>query len=157
MTDAIEIRPATMAEVDGVVASCTALFAEDAGTRDLLRNPGWPATYGGGWCADLIADPGALVLVAVGQGKVGGHLVGTFSEPSDMWIAPRAELVSMYVAAPLRGAGVGGRLVDGFVTWARDRGATRLQVDAYASNEAALGLYQSRGFSPQSITLTLDR
>jgi GNAT superfamily N-acetyltransferase len=156
MTDEIEIRPATMAELDGVVASCTGLFAEDAASRDLLRNPAWPATYGGGWCADLIADPEALVLVAVAEGKVGGHLVGTFSEPSDMWIAPRAELVSMYVAGSLRGAGVGGRLVDGFVGWARARGAARLQVDAYAANEAALGLYRSRGFSPQSITLTMD-
>ncbi|GAA1570196.1 hypothetical protein GCM10009789_24700 [Kribbella sancticallisti] len=73
-----------------------------------------------------------------------------------MWTASRAELVSMFVRASLRGQGVGGRLVDAFVEWAKERGATRLHVTAYAANEAALQLYQSRGFAPLSITLAND-
>ncbi len=46
----------------------------------------------------------ALVLVAVSptgsNPQVVGHLIGTFAEPSDMWRAAQAELVSMYVAPP---------------------------------------------------------
>jgi GNAT superfamily N-acetyltransferase len=152
----MEIRPATTADLDGVVASSAALFAEDAAARDPLRNADWPASYGAQWCSDLLADPQALVLVASLDGELFGHLVGTFAEPSAMWTGSKAELVSMFVQEGQRGQGVGGRLVDAFVDWAKERGAARLHVTAYAANEGALRLYQSRGFAPKSITLAQD-
>lgn len=151
-----EIRLATIDDLDGVVASSAALFAEDAGQRDPLRNPDWPSEYGEQWCRELLADPNALVLVAIGADEVAGHLVGSLYDPSDMWTVSRAELVSMYVRPELRGHGVGGRLVDTFAEWARDRGAGRLTVTAYAANAAALALYRSRGFAALSITLTAE-
>ncbi|QNE17269.1 GNAT family N-acetyltransferase [Kribbella qitaiheensis] len=151
-----EIRPASIDDLDGVVASTAALFAEDAGQRDPLRNRDWPSEYGEQWCRKLRSDPTALVLAAVGPGGVRGHLVGMLYDPSDMWTVVRAELVSMYVRPELRGHGVGGGLVDTFVEWARARGAASLQVTAYATNAAALALYQSRGFAPKSITLTAE-
>ncbi|WP_133983989.1 GNAT family N-acetyltransferase [Kribbella voronezhensis] len=150
------IRPASMDDLDGVVASTAALFAEDAGERDPLRNPNWPEQHGTQWCRELLSNPNALVLVAVAGAGVGGHLVGNLYDPSDMWTVARAELVSMYVRPELRGQGVGGQLVDSFAEWARSRGAASLQVTAYAANAAALALYQSRGFAPLSITLTAD-
>ena len=151
-----EIRQASIDDLDGVVASTAALFAEDAGQRDPLRNPGWPAEYGEQWCRELLSDPRALVLVVSGPDGVAGHLAASFSDPSEMWTVARAELVSMYVRPELRGRGVGGRLVDAFREWARGRGAQRLTVTAYATNAAALALYQSRGFTPLSITLTTE-
>ncbi|MFI5707476.1 GNAT family N-acetyltransferase [Kribbella sp. NPDC051620] len=152
----MEIRPATTDDLPGVVASSAALFAEDAATRDALRNADWPATHGAQWCADLLTDPQALVLVAANDGEVAGHLVGMFAEASDMWVGSKAELVSMYVRADLRGQGVGGHLVDAFAEWAKERGAARLHVTAYAKNTAALRLYESRGFAPKSVTLAVD-
>jgi GNAT superfamily N-acetyltransferase len=152
----MEIRPATPDDLDGVVASSAALFAEDAATRDSLRNANWPAAHGAQWCSDLLADPQALVLVAVTEGDVAGHLIGLFAGASDMWVGSRAELVSVYVRRDLRGQGVGGRLVDAFVEWAKGRGAARLHVTAYAGNAAALRLYQSHGFAPKSVTLAVD-
>jgi GNAT superfamily N-acetyltransferase len=150
------VRTATASDLDGVVASCAALFAEDAGQRDHLRNTTWPATYGASWCADLLADPGSLVLVATKDDAVVGHLVGKFLPVSEMWVAPRAELVSMYVRPEVRGGGVGGQLIDGFVGWARERGAARLEVNAYAANETALRVYERHGFRPHSVLLTTD-
>jgi GNAT superfamily N-acetyltransferase len=79
-----------------------------------------------------------------------------FAEPSDMWVGSKAELVSMYVRGDLRGQGVGGRLVDTFVEWGKGLGAARLHVTAYAENAAALRLYESRGFTPKSVTLATD-
>ncbi|GAA1518006.1 GNAT family N-acetyltransferase [Kribbella lupini] len=149
----VTVRTAVAGDLDGVVASCTALFAEDAGTRDPLRNKNWPATYGGEWASGLIADPESLVLVATTDGVV-GHLIGKFLPASEMWIAPRAELVSMYVRPEARGGGVAGRLIDAFVAWARERGAARLEVSAYAANETAVRVYERHGFRPHSILLT---
>ncbi|NEA32528.1 GNAT family N-acetyltransferase [Streptomyces sp. SID13031] len=150
----MEIRPATTDDLDGLVASSAALFAEDGAARDSLRNVDWPATHGAQWCSDLLTDPRALVLVA--GDEVGGHLIGAFTEPSEMWTGSRAELVSMYVRNELRGQGIGGQLVDAFVDWAKERGAARLHVTAYADNDGALALYKSRGFAPKSITLAVD-
>jgi GNAT superfamily N-acetyltransferase len=154
----MHVRPATAVDLDGLVASTAALFAEDGAARDALRNADWPATHGFEWCTALLADQQALVLLAVsGSGdEVVGHLIGTFAEPSDMWTGSRAELISMYVRGEVRGQGVGGQLVDAFVEWAKGRGAARMHVTAYATNEAALRLYASRGFAAKSITLAVD-
>ncbi len=151
----VTVRTAIAGDLDGVVASCAALFAEDAGTRDPLRNKNWPATYGAEWASSLIADPESLVLVATTGGVV-GHLIGKFLPASEMWTAPRAELVSMYVRPEARGGGVAGRLIDAFVAWAQERGAARLEVSAYAANETALRVYQRHGFHPHSVLLTTD-
>ncbi|MEV6288626.1 GNAT family N-acetyltransferase [Kribbella sp. NPDC051770] len=152
----ITVRTATAADLDGVVASCTALFAEDAAQRDPLRNQSWPATYAGGWASGLLADPESLVLVATTDDAVVGHLIGKFLPASEMWIAPRAELISMYVRPEVRGGGGAGQLIEAFADWARQRGAARLEVDAYASNERALRVYERHGFRPHSIQLTTD-
>jgi len=151
-----EIRRATIDDLRGLVSSCAALFAEDGAARDRLRNVNWPALHGATWCADVLADPANLALVAAANGEVVGHLIGMYSDPSEMWTASRAELVSMFVAEPVRGQGVGGRLVEEFITWARERGAARLRVQAYAANEPAIRLYQRHGFTPLSTELVTD-
>jgi GNAT superfamily N-acetyltransferase len=155
-TDMIEIRRATIDDLDDLVSSCAALFAEDGAARDRLRNVNWPASHGATWCADVLAAPANFVIVATADGEVVGHLIGMYSEPSEMWTASRAELVSMFIAEPVRGQGVGGRLVEEFITWARDRGATRMHVQAYTTNEPAIRLYQRLGFTPLSTTLAAD-
>ncbi len=151
----IEIRRATADDLDGLVQSSAALFAQDAGVRDRLRSQDWPRLFGSQWCADLIADPSALVLVADG-GAVVGHLIGTYAEASTMWTGSRAELVSMFVRSSVRGRGVGTRLVSEFSAWARERGVSRLQVSAYATNEGAIRFYRRHGFEPHATELIVD-
>lgn len=56
-----------------------------------------------------------------------GHLIGSFSHESEMWVAPRAELESMQVNDGYRGRGLGSTLVEGFREWARARGAVHMQ------------------------------
>ena len=155
MTD-IEIRPATLDDLDGLTHDSADLFAEDGVTRDRLRDPDWPRDNDRARCAGLIAAPDALVLVAIEEGAVVGHLIGTFSPASSMWTAARAELVSTHVAPSYRGQGIGGRMVEDFIAWGRERGAARLHVSAYTSNSAAIRFYQRFGFVPQSIELALD-
>jgi GNAT superfamily N-acetyltransferase len=155
MTD-IEIRPATLDDLDGLTRDTAELFAEDGVTRDRLRDPDWPRDNNRSRCAGLIAAPDALVLVATEDGAVVGHLIGTFSPASSMWTAARAELVSTHVAPLYRGQDIGGRMVEDFITWGRDRGAARLHVSAYAANGSAIRFYQRYGFVPLSIELALD-
>lgn len=96
------------------------------------------------------------MLVAVEDGGVIGHLIGTFSPASSMWSAARAELVSTYVVASHRGQGIGSRLVEDFIVWGAQRGAARLHVSAYVANSAAITFYQRHGFVPLTMELTAD-
>jgi hypothetical protein len=100
----IEIRHAEARDLNGLAASSAALFAED-GARDRLRNPQWPSQHGAAWIAELSANPDALLLAAVADDIVVGHLIGFYQSASPMWLGVRAELVSMYVAPCLRGKG----------------------------------------------------
>lgn len=44
------------------------------------------------------------------------------------------DLFSLHVAPQWRGQGIGSRLVESFVSWARDRDVSRLRVTAYTAN-----------------------
>ena len=151
----IEVRRATADDIDGFAASSAALLAEDGAAHDPLRNREWPSTHGAQWCAELVADPNALVLVAVADEEIVGHLVGSFAEPSAMWVAPHAALVSMFVKSQWRDQGGGGRLVEGFQAWAQRRGATRIHVTAYVANAGALRFYRRKSFVALSTELVL--
>jgi GNAT superfamily N-acetyltransferase len=148
----VSIRVATEADLDGLTASQAGLFAEDAGTRDPLRNPDWPRQHGAANTKANIANPDRLVLASDVDGAVVGHLLGGYFPVSDMWIAPRAELISMFVRPDWRGHAVGSGLVEAFKVWARERGAVQLRVTAYAANDGAIRFYQRHGFAPLDIT-----
>jgi GNAT superfamily N-acetyltransferase len=153
----VDIRQAADADLAGLVASSAALFAEDGVRRDRLRNAEWPVEHGREWIEGLLAAPDALVLVAVGlDGAVVGHLIGHFYAPSVMWTGARTELISTYVDPASRGRDVGGRLVEAFVAWSRERGAERFHVSAYAANERAIEFYRRHGFAPLSLELAAD-
>ncbi len=49
--------------------------------------------------------------------------------------------------------GVGERLVGEFLAWARERGAERASVTAYADNGCAIRFYERYGFRPRSVSL----
>lgn len=150
------VRPATMADLDDLVASGTALFIEDGVARDRLRDPGWPQEHALDYEKGNLADPDVLVLVAEHQGTVLGHLTGAFHAGSAMWTAPRAHLVSLNVREQWRGQSVGARLVERFRTWAKDRGAVQLRVTAYTANEGAIRFYRRHGFAPLESTFAAD-
>jgi GNAT superfamily N-acetyltransferase len=149
------IRKAVAADIDGLVACSTGLFAEDAGTRDPTLSQDWPRLHAADSFRAQFGDDSKLVLVADADGAVVGHLTGSLGEASDIRPIRVATLMSMYVMPSHRDAGVGARLVAAFREWAAAAGADRLAVSAYAANEGAIRFYQRNGFVPR--TLVLER
>ena len=66
---------------------------------------------------------------------------------------PFAVLESIRVDPGARGTGVGTRLVEHFLAWARAKGAKRASVTAYAANDGAQRFYRRHGFAPMSVML----
>jgi GNAT superfamily N-acetyltransferase len=147
------IRKAVPDDLEGLVACSTALFAEDAGTRDPTLSQDWPRLHAAGSFRSSLEDPSRLVLVADDGGAVVGHLTGGLAEPSDIRPLRVATLGSLYVMPPHRGTGVGAKLVAAFHEWARQAGADRLAVSAYATNDGAIRFYQRHGFLPRTVLL----
>ncbi|MFE6622224.1 GNAT family N-acetyltransferase [Streptomyces sp. NPDC057740] len=149
----VVVRKAEQADVEGFVACSSALFAEDAGTRDPSINVDWPREHGPQRFAAGIADPNRLLLVADRDGDVLAHLTGVVGEASTMKPVKVATLVSMYVRPEYRGDRIGGRLIGEFLAWARAAGAGQAEVTAYSSNTGAIRFYERNGFTSQSVTL----
>ncbi|MBW8736350.1 MAG: GNAT family N-acetyltransferase [Streptomyces turgidiscabies] len=149
------VRPARADDLPGLVASSTALFAEDAGTRDPSIDADWPREHAAASFAAALDDPARLVLAVECAGAVVGHLMGSLAEPTARQPVKTATLNSVYVRPAHRSSGAGARLVETFVQWAAEQGAAHAEVTAYAANPAAIRFYERGGFAPQTVTLRL--
>ena len=150
----LTVSPATEDDRTAFLASVDGLFHEDAGAHDPHGDPEWAARGGANYFTDLLADPNAVPLLARDGDRALGHLVGRVWEPDTLQPGTRvAVLESMRVVPEARGRGVGGRLVTAFFAWAKERGAVRAGVTAYAVNEKAQRFYARHGFVPASVTL----
>ena len=147
------VRPGGTDEAADIVELSGALFREDAGQRDPFVSLGWPEEEGLGYFAGLVGGDEAICLLAEFAGRTVGYLAGHMGEGTTMRPVRVAELESMYFREGYRDRGVGARLVDEFLAWARSRGAERASVVAYAANERAIRFYRRVGFSPRSVTL----
>lgn len=97
--------------------------------------------------------PGSFWKLALRGGEKVGYLAGYARAATPLRPVKVAELQSMYADEGERNRGAGGRLVEEFFAWARDRGLDRVSVSAYAANENALRFYRRFDFSDRSVSL----
>ena len=150
------VRRARAEDVPGIVVSSSRLFAEDGGERDPSLNLDWPRLHGAETFSAALRDPGRLLLAALYDGEVVGHLSGSMSGPSALRPVGSATLTALYVAPEHRRARVGARLVDTFLEWAREQGAAQAEVTASAANTDGIRFYERELFRPQALTLRLN-
>ncbi|HEY2058817.1 MAG TPA: GNAT family N-acetyltransferase [Amycolatopsis sp.] len=94
-----------------------------------------------------LADPGALVVVAIESAEVVGMAQAEPGRADDGALDPGLCHVSMVFVDPGHwGRGIGGQLLDAIAEAARGRGHQRLQLWTGAANERALRLYHRNGF-----------
>lgn len=80
-------------------------------------------------------------VIALRDGRAAGQVSGTAcrSDGSVM-------LVSMWVAPIARGQGIGDRLIDSVIAWAREQSATHVVLDVVPTNAHAIALYERHAF-----------
>ena len=79
-----------------------------------------------------------------GDNDVACGMVGSFLDEHD---ATRADLISMWVADTHRSQGIGRRLVNAVVDWARMRGAGTVLLMVTSNNDSAITFYERLGFN----------
>ena len=95
-----------------------------------------------------------IALVAsIGDGPLTGVLLALVREVSRVPIvrpSSVAEIDTLVVGRAFRRQGVGKRLVQAAIQWARDGGATRTELGVYEFNESARAFWESVGFETLS-------
>jgi GNAT superfamily N-acetyltransferase len=135
---AIEVRPALGGEVERVLGMYEWLFEPPGYT------PQWwdPDRAAGALRGALDAEE-STVLVA----EDGGELVGICSaylELNSVRFGRRCWVEDLAVHPGRRSEGIGGRLLDAAADWARERGATHLELDTGLAREEAQRFYERR-------------
>ena len=99
------------------------------------------------------SSDGFALVVKEGDEYV-GYLVGGMAAPEDYrTVKSVAELENMYVQESMRGKGIGGKLVQQFEDWCKEKGVEVIRIVASAENADAIRFYESKGAKPVSLTL----
>lgn len=138
MLAGVLIRPARPADVAGIIA----LFSAVAEERDSIgTEPGFDVAQRRSSILQSIDEAASCVLVATVEDVVVGNL-GIQAQ-----YRQSAGSLSMMVAREHRGQGIGGRLLDDSLRWARESGLHKVDLEVWPHNRAAIALYRSRGFT----------
>lgn len=142
MSDRITIKEATIGDVKGLHAFLSDLtnerlpvlyYRDQAPTLEETRE----------LIARISGAPRSVLLVAEVEGRVVGML--DFHGGKGRQRAHMGEF-GMSVDKLWRHRGVGTLLVDHVVKWAVAQGIRRIEIEVFATNKAAIGLYEKFGF-----------
>jgi GNAT superfamily N-acetyltransferase len=130
------IRPARIDEVDALVGCYDWLFAPPGSTPVT-----WDAAAAADRLSTAIASDGADVLVADADGTITGFC-SIYDDIDSVRFGHRAWIEDLAVDPERRSQGTGTRLMQAAMDWARDRGASHLELDSAKSRVDAHRFYE---------------
>jgi GNAT superfamily N-acetyltransferase len=140
-----EIRRARPEEAPDLVLTYEWLFAPPGSTP-----PRWDPAEAAGALAQAIQAPDADVLVADEDGEVIG-VCTVYRDIRSVRFGNRAWVEDLSVHPERRSIGVGKRLLDAAKDWAREHGATHLELDSATTRADAHRFYEREAPSWRSI------
>ena len=139
-----KVREAVPGEVERVLGMYEWLFAPPGSLP-----PQWDPERAREAIADAIADPSAAVLVAEHRGELLG-LCTAYLDLLSVRYGQRCWVEDLAVSPGHRSQGVGKELLDAAKRWARERGATHLELDSSDARADAHRFYEREGPSWRS-------
>jgi GNAT superfamily N-acetyltransferase len=139
------IREARAGEAAAVAAGYEWLFAPPG-----FRPPGWDAARACTRLERLFAAEDATMLVADVHGEVVG-LCSVYLDVASVRFGQRAWVEDLAVHPDHRSAGHGKALLDAAKAWARERGATHLELDSAEARVDAHRFYEREQAAYRSI------
>jgi GNAT superfamily N-acetyltransferase len=118
------VRPAVPEELERVLGMYEWLFASPGSVP-----PGWDPDQARERLAAAIEGPGSVVLVAEHRGDVLG-LISAYIDLESVRFGRRCWVEDLAVSPVHRSEGVGKALLDAAKEWAREEGASHLELDS---------------------------
>jgi RimJ/RimL family protein N-acetyltransferase len=136
------VRPAEPADAQGLQELGDAVGAEPEGW--LVTTNGWrSAADERRYLRAIRRYPNAAVFVAEDEGRIIGRLsIARDQHPASRHVAD----LGLMVAASHRRRGIGTKLLEAAVAWARASGVRKLELHVFPWNEPAIKLYENFGF-----------
>jgi GNAT superfamily N-acetyltransferase len=138
-------REARPEEVERVLGMYAWLFAPPGSVP-----PRWDPEHARRAIAEAIEDPSAAVLVAEHRGELLG-LCTAYLDMNSVRFGPRCWVEDLAVSPEHRSQGVGKALLDRAKDWARERGATHLELDSAEARMDAHRFYERETPSSRSV------
>ena len=162
MTDAINVRPATLSDMP-TIGRLGALLVRTHYDFDQQRflapTPGTPQAYGS-YLGSLLGDEDIVILVAEKSGEVVGYSYAGNEGTDYMALrGPAGAIYDVLVDAPHRHQGIGRKLLDATIDALKKLGAPRVVLSTAEQNADAQRLFEKAGFRRTMIEMTreLDR
>jgi GNAT superfamily N-acetyltransferase len=143
------VREALPAEVERVLGMYEWLFAPPGSVP-----PRWDAERARAAIASAIEDPSAAVLVAEHRGELLG--LTAYLDMNSVRFGPRCWVEDLAVSPDHRSQGVGKDLLDAAKDWARQRGATHLELDSGEARADAHRFYERERPSWRSVSFAWE-
>jgi GNAT superfamily N-acetyltransferase len=144
------VREALPAEVERVLGMYEWLFAPPGSVP-----PRWDAERARAAIASAIEDPSAAVLVAEHRGELLG-LCTAYLDMNSVRFGPRCWVEDLAVSPDHRSQRVGKDLLDAAKDWARQRGATHLELDSGEARADAHRFYERERPSWRSVSFAWE-
>ena len=152
----VEVRKATIKDVDDILRLNFELFKKERREYDKLLDMSW--TYGEGkkYFQRRIIRKDGFVAVAEHKGKCGGYLCGGIDKMESYRIQKKhAELENMFLERKFRGQGIGRRIVEMFFDWCRKNRVEYVSVSASFANSEGVHFYEKLGFKGYATVLEM--
>jgi GNAT superfamily N-acetyltransferase len=140
-----EVRAAGVDEIEAVISLYEWLFAPPG-----LRPPSWDERRAAVALRDAISSHDSVVLVADSEGELVGFCTA-YQDLHSVRYGYRAWIEDLAVHPDRRSEGIGKRLLDSAKDWARERGATHLELDSAETRPDAHRFYEREGPSWRSV------
>jgi ribosomal protein S18 acetylase RimI-like enzyme len=149
----ITLRHATLNDFSSIQQLNHALF-EDEFRRDALLNLGWSyEETGERFLRRMITDENCYCIIAEHQQTIIAYLIGVLLPIDSVRPVKRSELVNIFIKEKFRSHGVGTQMVEKFLKWSKQQGATHTVVGAQAENMKAIEFYKHLGFTPYHLRM----
>jgi len=106
----------------------------------------------------LIGDPEVGLFAAEVDGRCAGcvHVALARTPDSPVYVPCRYALIDeVVVASAFRHQGIGRALMEHAHSWARSKGAARIELNVYEFNSAAIRLYRRMGYADLRRTMSM--
>ena len=144
------IRPARPDEVEAILPMYEWLFEEPGSVP-----PSWEPGRAGEALAKTIEGPESIVFLAELNGEPVGFCSG-YLDMHSVRYGQRCWVEDLAVHPEHRSRGIGGLLLDAACDWARERGATHLELDTAHPRARARSFYERRDPSWSTISYAWD-
>jgi ribosomal protein S18 acetylase RimI-like enzyme len=158
MSASIEIRPATVVDVPGVLPLVQRL-ADVHRAWDIAKYPYKPdvGEMYRNWMTARATDDRSVFFVAAREGRIIGFVIGTVEREIPIYtLAEFGFIHDLWVDTDYRNEGIARQLVTLAIERFTQIGVAQIRLDTAADNEIARSLFRKCGFRPSTVEMLLE-